>query len=181
MFRIKTQIMETRPFDVARDSWRAMQRKAMSAVGEHWFREMLPNHFTPQARHKYDHKPRNNAYLETKKRWAANGKAIMGGLVDNVLTGAMKRALESSAVIRGFPTRCTVYLSGPPHLRIRFKSAAARSALGLKGMGAGDQPNKPAEILNTTAQEAELLKKVLRKVMRDQLNTYRAGKKTTNI
>lgn len=168
MFRIKTKIMETRPFDVARDAWRVMQRTAMTAVGEHWFKEMLPGHFTAQAKFKYQHRPRSRKYIETKKRLATRGKALMGGLVDNVLTGAMKRALESTAVIRGFPTRCTVYLSGPAHLRIRYKPGT-------------NQPNKPAEILYTTPQEAKVLKAVLRKSMVSQLRTRRSARKTTNV
>lgn len=165
MFRIKSELMETRPLDVARDSWREMQRAGMRAVGEYWFKEMLPRHFTPQAKHIYQHKPRSTKYIDRKRKLAQRGQAILGGMVDNVLTGAVMNSVKNRAVIRGFPTRCTVYMHGPNYLRINFKAKS-------------NQPNKKQEILTTTPKEAEVLKKVLMRVMREQLAKHRKRRKT---
>lgn len=168
MFRVRIRIMETKPADVARDAWRVIQRNGMLAVGNWWFRDVLPRHFTPQARHLYHHKPRSRKYLTTKQRWAANGKAEMGGLVDNVLTGAMRRAIMKRSVIRGFPTRCTIYMYGPHYTGINFRRSS-------------NQPNKPQEIKATTAQELAEGRKVLRSAILDQLKRYRTAPKTTVV
>lgn len=168
MFRVKTKIMETRPFDVTRDAWRQMQRNGMRAVGEYWHREMLPNHFTPQAKYTYQHKPRSAKYIRNKQRLAQRGIVALGGNVDNVFRGDVMKALKTRAVIRGFPTRCTVYMHGPNHLRINFRAKS-------------NQPNKKQELITTTAKEAETLKKVLTRVMRDQLRTHRGRRRTTTV
>jgi hypothetical protein len=168
MFRVKIKIMETKPHDVSRDAWRVMQRNGMLAVGQWWFKEILPNHFTPQARHLYGHKPRSKKYRDQKEKLAARGKAIMGGKVDNVLTGAMMRAIMSRSVIRGFPTRATVYMNGPHYTGINFRASS-------------NQPNKPQEIRATTKQEIQEGKKLLRRFMLDQLKKHRTTPKTTTV
>lgn len=173
MFRIKTQIMETRPFDILRDDWRQMQRNGMRAVGEYWHDKMLPNHFTTQAKNIYDHEPRSNKWKAIKQNLARRGKAIMGGMVDNVLTGAMMNAVKSRAVIRGFPTRCTVYMSGPGYMKSTgFSRKKLRKVT--------RQPNKIREMLTTTPREAEELKRVLNRVMREQLANKRR-RRTTKV
>lgn len=174
MFRIKTKIMETRPFDVARDSWRQMQRNGMRAVGDHWHGTMLPKHFTPQAKYTYGHEPRSNKWKNIKLKLAQRGKAIMGGQVDNVLTGAMMAAVKGKSTIRGFPTRCTVYMSGPGYMK---STGFSRKKL----RHVSRQPNKIREMLTTTPKEAEELKRVLVKTMREQLKQYRGQRRTTNV
>lgn len=174
MFRIKTQIMETRPFDVARDAWRQMQRNGMRAVGEHWHSTMLPKHFTPQAKHTYSHEPRSAKYLRNKQRLAQRGIAIMGGTVDNVFRGTMMNAVKNRAVIRGFPTRCTVYMTGPGYMK---STGFSRSKL----KQVSRQPNKIREMLTTTPKEAEELKRILNRTMREQLRQYRGNRRTTTV
>jgi hypothetical protein len=168
MFRIKSTIMESRPFDVLRDDWRVMQRAGMSEVGNHWFKEMLPQHFVAGAERKYNHRPRSAKYLAAKKNMAKRGRVKLGGVVDNVFSGAAMEAIMGRAVIRGFPTRATVYMYGPDYLKINFRRSS-------------NQPNKKREILTTIPSEAEILKGILRKFMESQLETYRGRVKTTTV
>lgn len=160
MFRIKTETMETRPFDVARDSWRQMQRNGMRDVGEYWFRNMLPQHFTPQAKQLYEHRPRSRKYQLNKENLAQRGIVKLGGRVDNVFRGYAMQSIKSTAIIRGFPTRCTVFMHGPDYLRMKFKAGT-------------NQPNKTREIVTTTPKESEQLKQILVKSMEKQLRHYR--------
>ena len=167
MFRLKFKLIEKRPVGVVRDKWREICRKAWYIVGEHWFRNMFRNHFTAQAKYTYKHKPRSRKYLVQKERMAKRGKAAMGGVVDNVLTGEMMQMLTSQAVIRGFPTRVKVTMIGPDHLKIRFKAGT-------------NQPNKKRELVTTTAAEQDILKRLMREFITKQIKAIR-DKKVTNI
>jgi hypothetical protein len=179
MFRVKIKLMETRPADVARDAWREIQKAGMVTVAEYWFKEMLPRHFTPQAKYIYNHKPRSKVHIERKKKWATYGNAIMGGVVDNVMTGKMMQALTTRSVIRGFPTRATIYLYGPPYLTIKFnRSTKKRDGSDNKP---SQQPDKPREIFTKTPQELVELRQVLRRYISDRLTKYRSSRKTTTI
>lgn len=173
MFRIKTQIMETRPFDVARDAWRVMQRRAMSAVGEYWFRNMLKHHFTAQAKYTYKHEPRSTKYKDDKRKLAMRGGAIMGGVVDNVLTGELMRAVMENAIIRGFPSRVRVTMIGPDHLK-----STGFSRKKMKQVAR--QPNKKRELVTTTTAEQKILKRIMRDFITKQIKAIR-DKRVTKI
>lgn len=167
MFRLKFKLIETRPVGVVRDKWREICRKAFQLVGEYWFRNMLKKHFTPQAKHTYKHKPRSSGYRRNKERLAQRGKVAMGGQVDNVFTGNMMQSLQQTAVIRGFPTRVKVSMFGPKYMRINFRAGS-------------QQPNKKQEVITTTDQEQNILKRIMREYIVKQIREIRA-KKTTNI
>jgi hypothetical protein len=167
VFRLKFKLIEKRPVGVVRDKWREICRKAWYIVGEYWFRNFLKKHFTTQAKHTYKHKPRSKRWLDTKEKLAKRGKAIMGGQVDNVLTGDAMRQITSQAVIRGFPTRVKVSVFAPSYFRIRFKAGSS-------------QPNKKREIITTTDEEQRILKKLMRDHITKEIKAIR-DKRVTNI
>jgi len=167
VFRLKFKLIEKRPVGVVRDKWREICRKAFQLVGEYWFRNMLKNHFTAQAKFTYKHKPRSSKYKTNKARLAQRGKVAMGGVVDNVFSGDTMRQVTGQALIRGFPTRVKVSMFGPNYLRMRFKAGS-------------NQPNKKAELITTTDAEQNILKKIMREYIVQQIKAIRA-KKTTVI
>ena len=172
MFRLKFKLIEQRPIGVVRDKWREICRKAWFLVGDYWFRNMLKNHFTPQAKYTYKHEPRSKKYLDQKRKLAARGKAILGGIVDNVLTGAVMRAVTTNAMIRGFPTRVRVSMYGPDYLKSTgFSRRKLRQV--------SRQPNKKRELITTTDAEQKILKRIMREFITQQITKIRQPKTTT--
>lgn len=179
MFRVKTKIMETRPADVARDAWRGIQRDAMVHVAQHWHKEMLPDHFNVASKHKYNHERRSTEYRKTKVKLAVRGKAIMGGVVDNVLTGQSMRDLMTRSVIRGFPTRATLYMFVPSYFNIKFNRGTVKRD-GSRNKPSR-QPNKPNEVTSKTANELAELRKVIKAYVVKRLQQHRGRSKTTTV
>jgi hypothetical protein len=101
-------------------------RKAyFQALGEHWVQDYLPLHFLPGNEARYRIKPRDEAYLEKKRKQyeraeSANSDSIMSGLrsrvrmvlfggeVPLVLHGDMSQDVQEHIVIKAYPTRCTI-------------------------------------------------------------------------
>lgn len=141
--------MSDKEFTSRRAYTRAMT-KAHEEVGKEWHTNMLPQHFTKEAAGKYKHKKRGTKYLKWKrKKWESrrplkNGKYVkQGGEVDNVLSGDMKEMLMRVGVIRAFPTRTTVSMTGPRYVTMRNYKM--------------NQPDKGQEIETTTREERERL------------------------
>jgi len=162
--RLSITVKENKPPDVARDAFRVICRKAFAHIGNYWFKNFFPKHFTVQAKHKYNHRPRSRKYQEQKRKLAARGKAALGGVVDNVLTGDMMRQLLSGAVVRGFPTRARVEMRGPNYMRLNFKAGT-------------NQPNKKRELVALTDEEAKFLIAEFKRFILREFRTYRLQKR----
>lgn len=151
MFKVTLTIEQ--PPDVGRNKWRQFCKAGHQAMGDYWQKYMLPDHFTRSAPSKYGHKQRSPKYLKNKQRGGkrkVNGRWVQiqyGGQVDNVFSGDMEKMLRSSPVVKAFPTRTTITMSGPRYVSMRpFKS---------------NQPNKGAEITTTTEDQGRVLEKIL--------------------
>lgn len=172
MIVLKARLTETRPLDVARDAWRDITRESYRATGQYWVDRMLRGHFEPGAAEKYRYKFRSRGYRRRKDRAFAAGRpfqrggepVIAGSNQPNVLTGYMRREMTRSVVVRGFPTRATVYMYGPAYLSTRFFKKA--------------QPDKPAEITAVTTEERRELAKVLEQEILKRLTAYRGQRVT---
>ena len=164
-------------------------KKAMldvhDAIGKKWHADMLPRHFYRGARQQYGHKQRSMAYVEKKKRMAARRQRIKGadgqvgfvqrgGEVDNVFTGNLEKMLKRVSVIRAYPSRVTVNMTGPRYVTMRaFQGNRAEAvAKGWKyGKGkaisatAGQQPDKIKELTATTEQERRELAEIADKTL----------------
>jgi hypothetical protein len=133
---------------------------------------MLPKHFEPGAGMRYGYKIRQKVYRDRKDRafsarrrmQKSGGHVVAGSDTPLVLTGYMKREVMHNVVVRGFPTRATVIMYGPQYLGTRFHKK--------------NQPDKPKEITTVRSDEREILAKVLRQSLLDQINAYRAPKIT---
>lgn len=159
MIRLLVNVKEIKPPDVSRDKFREICRRAFSHIGHYWYKNFFPEHFTVQAKHKYNHRPRSKKYLEQKQKLARRGIAAMGGAVDNVFTGDMARQLLSGAIIRGFPTRATVTMRGPSYMRINFRS--------------GNQPNKKRELVALTREEMRFLLAEFKRFVAKEFKAWR--------
>jgi len=165
MFLLRITLTQKRPPGVVRDKWREICRRAWYIVGEYWFRNFLKQHFTEQAKYKYKHRPRSSKYQRNKERLAQRGIVAEGGRVDNVFRGDLMRAITSQAVIRGFPSRVKVSMFGPSYLRMKFKAGT-------------NQPNKKVEIVTTTQAEQNVLKRLFRQFVVEQIRAIRTQSKT---
>jgi hypothetical protein len=151
---LKAKLTQNRPFSIVRDRWREILRKAYEAVGRFWVERFAKSHFEPGADKKYDYQFRTTAYRERKDAAFAGGRGlskgqprvIAGSDTPLVLTGYMRDQMLKNVVIRGFPSRCTVYLYGPVYLGR------------MKGM----QPDKAKEATRVTGDQKKVLSAVLR-------------------
>lgn len=173
MILLKARLTEKRPLDVARDAWREISRAAYRAVGLYWVANYLMGHFEAGAGEKYRYKFRSAAYRKRKDRLFAAGKpfvkrggdpVIAGSNRPNVLTGYMMREIQRSTIVRGFPSRCTVYLIGPQYFTTRFFKK--------------NQPDKGKEITTVLPEERKQLSKVLEQEVLNRLNAYRGQRVT---
>lgn len=172
MIVLRGKLVENRPLDVVRDAWRTITRNAYRAVGLYWVAKFLVKHFGPGAGQRYGYQFRTRAYQLRKDRKFAAGQpmskggapVVAGSDTPLVLTGRMKQDVLSQNVVRGFPTRATVYLYGPQYMTTRFFKKR--------------QPDKPKELTTVRGDEREELAKVLRQELLAGINAYR-GTKTT--
>lgn len=141
---VRTRI--ERPLGLSARKHNAFSREAHREMGEAWQREVLPQRFTPGAR--YPHRARSSAWLRQKVRAAARGKALFGGLVTNVFTGAMMRKLLGEGRVRGFPSRVSITKTGTRYIDMRVWKA--------------NQPDKWAELSTLKRGEAKLLSRTFR-------------------
>lgn len=160
MIRLLINVKEIRPPDVARDAFRVICKRAFAHVGNYWYKNFFPRHFTTQAKHKYNHKPRSKKWLDRKRKLAQRGMAAMGGVVDNVLTGNMASELLSGAMIRAFPTRARVTMRGPNYLRMKFKAGS-------------NQPNKKRELTTLADDEFKILLAEFKRFVLREMKNYR--------
>lgn len=197
MYVLSAKLTETRPADVARDAWRNISRNAMQALADHWHENMLDDHFKPQATAKYRHQLRGRSYRKRKawlasqgRPWAKGGKPIiMGGVVDNVLTGYMREQLKQNAAIMAYPTRATLKMYGPRYMTMRVFRGDARRAIregwtygrGQKfsSRSGANQPDKVKEITTITSSQMRELAAVAETAVQRQLRSYRAPRTTT--
>ncbi len=195
MIVLRGKLVENRPIDIVRDAWRTITREAYRAVGLYWVANMLPKHFQPGAASKYNYEYRSQAYL-LRKHGTNVGNLRAIGLkrrevfsklrqLDNetplVLTGRMKQDVLSQNVVRGFPTRATVYLYGPQYMNAKLGAGYARRKNDKGGTFVDysrRQPDKAKEMTTVTSDERNELAVVLTRELKAGIAAYR-GTKTT--
>ena len=167
---IRVRITYIKPPDVTVRAWREGMRAAHAEAARVWHEEMLPDHFTPFARFKYQYQPRTLATRKRKKQLAEKGQVLEGGLVDNVWSGTMRNLLTGAASIRAYPSRFTVTMPGPPYISMR-PNPVGRSA---------NQPDKAAEILKITPDQRLQLARVVDSVAKQHFKKIPDSKQTVN-
>lgn len=195
MIVLRGKLVENRPIDVVRDAWRTITRAAYRAVGLYWVEKFLPKHFEPGAASRYRYDYRSAAYLMRKHGTNIGSMRISGierkdqgshlrKLDDEtplVLTGRMKQDVLSQSVVRGFPTRATIYLYGPSYMNVKLGAGYTKRKNNKGGTFVDytrHQPDKAKEMTTVTPPEREELAKVLRQELLAGIAAYR-GTKTT--
>jgi hypothetical protein len=165
MYVLHCTTIETRPPEVKLREWNNIMKEANAAQGELWHDEMLPDHFTPDAKNRYHHQPRDPRYIKRKIRMSEHGIVKEHGLVDNVFYGHMRKMLREGAIVRPYPTRVTIRMIGPRYVTMRpYKS---------------NQPNKAAELTTVTPDEEQRLADKVGHVVHMRLSEIHEPKKTT--
>ncbi|MBC7855916.1 MAG: hypothetical protein IAF94_21010 [Pirellulaceae bacterium] len=164
----KVSLTFHRPPELGKNKWKAFCKAGHLAMGLEWQRTMLPDHFNRNARSKYKHQPRTAKYLRNKERGGyrkVNGRRVQikyGGQVDNVFSGDMEAMLKGSSVVRAFPTRTTITMTGPQYVTMRpYKS---------------NQPAKGREIATTTDEQATVLERILERETVEAYSKWRQPK-----
>jgi len=166
MFSLNVITREERPPEASLRAWDEICRAANAAMGELWHDELLAPHFTSQAKGTYHHQPRKASYIRQKMRLARQGRAIEGGIVDNVLTGFMRSTLEAAGIVRAVPTRVIITMVGPRYCTMRpYKSG---------------QPDKAMEILTIIPSEEQRLAKRAEEVVTQKMLALKEPKVTVN-
>jgi len=111
-------VVEERPPDVTVRAWRAIKTAAHAKQGKHWHRKFVKKHFRPGAANKYGYRPRSRKWVAKKIALAkrAPHKFPQGGRVPLVFTGETERSIRQVAIVRAYPTRCTIEMHGPRHV-----------------------------------------------------------------
>ena len=99
---------------------RLLMRTAHHSAANHWKKKMLKRHFQHRSAKRYGYAQRSGRYLAKKKALARLGKVEMGGRVDLVYTGLLKRSMDANHRITGGPSQATVQLVGPSYLKINY-------------------------------------------------------------
>jgi len=150
MLPILTTVTYEPPLKASKRAIKEATREGHRQQGITWFSSMLKDHFVPSARQRYGHQPRKRTWIKRKVKDAQRGKAIKGGLVDNVYTGLMERLLTSHRSVAAYPTRVTITLFGPSYISMRPRDP--------------NKPHKAAEIFAVTDKEKQKLTDVLDQV-----------------
>lgn len=156
MIPIVTTIRFERPPGVSIRQWRAGMKEAHREQALTWHREMLPDHFKPYARFKYQHQPRSQRYIRDKlhgvdKRGPYRKHAVESpGNTDLVFTGRMRDMLVmQNPLVRAYPTRARLDYTSPPYLIERVNRRRST------------QPDKWREITTVSADQSRRLEEVL--------------------
>ena len=100
--------------------WRDVMRNSHREVGRYWLKNILPKHFEPGARARYGYKPRTERYMRSKAK-------TRHGTTDLVYTGRARDQLQSTGVVRGFPSRTTVTMLSPNYMPTNQLTSAKRN------------------------------------------------------
>ena len=122
-------------------SGRGMDRAAKQLneeLGEMWYEKFLPRHFKEGAAEKYGYAPRDPKYQAMKAR---------RGLPPLVFRDVLRGLVQSSHVVRAYPTRFSVQMWGPRYATMRPRPPE-------RG-GTNTRPALGAEIVTVSADEEQ--------------------------
>lgn len=91
-----------------------IREQAYAAVGEMWFKNILPKHFEEGADLEYNYKPRSPRYIKRKRRLAARGLKYKNKPLQ--YTGNTKNMATSRARIAATGNQCTVTYTVPSYI-----------------------------------------------------------------
>lgn len=153
---IQITVTEELPYVKSERMMIRWHREAFQVMGDFWHKKLLPKHFKINSRTVYQHRGRTRKYTvqkqehaESGRKWRRTGESVkLRGRVDNVLTGNLRRRLQSPqfTTVKAFPSRVTIKM-----LSIDYAPQRQRSP---------KQPDKIAEIFTNTEAEKQQLSKI---------------------
>lgn len=156
------KILETRPIGVTVRRWRDIRHGAMRLMGNHWHRNMLPEHFAANAQNVYHFQRRTRAYTERKIAAAVRGRDGFrtvdrrAGTDFLTFTGTLRTNVTQSATIRTFESRFKLIMPGTPYTPDRPRRPG--------------QPPIAQEVTKLLQREKEELAKLAKAYATDRLN-----------
>ena len=161
----------------------------MKMLGEFWYKELLPKHFTAQAGARYKFQMRTPKYMAEKLRKKGHQKYL-------VFSGDMERMVKSAATISATQKGVKVKMGAPRYLRGKLTMTRppinANRVLKMLNRGASIQqwakvlktpstpsthiqPNKEEEIKMINEPEARDMAQKLHTWLADRINKWKAG------
>jgi hypothetical protein len=108
---ITIQTIQTRPVGFTIRLWRSTLKESMTELGLYWWRTYAPMHFKQDAAGRYGYKPRSEKYL--RSGWKRGKPPLF-------LTGeTFKRVVQTTPMIRAYPTRATLDFRTPRYVNMR--------------------------------------------------------------
>lgn len=144
-----------------RAAYRRARREALQAAAEYWHQRELPRAFTPGNESRLDLEPRNQVYVDEIKKLTGVGQ---GRFVLNTLTGRSKRFMLAFGRITGTADRVTIRMQAPQYFTHPFEGTYVDPRTGEQKSSSG-QPDKPAEVTQTTPDQRERLRRVMERRM----------------
>lgn len=127
--------------DLSKTDLRRAQKLANTAAGEFWHRKLAGRHWASGAAQRYGYQPRKRGYLARKIKAARKGKALAGGVVPLLYTGAMRQLMTHSHVNHSTPTYIKVRMKGPRYVSMRpWKSGFPNLAAEATAVAADERP-----------------------------------------
>jgi hypothetical protein len=149
------KITMTNPDELSPAAWKRAIREGWKQVAVAWAKEMLPEHFKPQAKGKYGYQQRTRRYLQNKIKAAGMGRVQDGGLSDLVYTGKLRDWVLGTVRITATAKGSAATTSGPKYLYVTPKKRA--------------DPDKRAEIEKIIDQERNELLRILDYTLQEEI------------
>lgn len=145
-----------------------LMRFAFERTAMYWHSQMLPRHFEPKAKRKYNYQPRKRKYQNRKKEFAKSDRTIQKqGRAPIVYSGLTEALAEGKGVIRAYPTRVRLRMPSTRWVTPRPKDPA--------------KPNLHDEILRVMPGENRALTRVFRDNFNLGLGKYGRVKKIRRL
>lgn len=153
----------TRPPDIGARKWSDFSKAGMTAVADLWHEQFIAPHFQTAAKYRYGYQARKDKTRARKIRAARVGKALKGGQVDLVWTGALEQQMLRRGILRVYPTRFVLRKPAGSYITDRPR---------------GGRPNMVREITTVHPHERSRMGVTFANAAANLMNTYRATRTT---
>ena len=138
--KLKWVMRVQRPPNVVAKQLRHIVTTALMKLGQYWWKEVLPVHFTEEGAKRYGYAPRTVRYIIRKRTAYARGKTKVKPM-PLVYTGNMRTEMTSYTRIASSSKAARIHMRAPAYMRQRGKQ--------------GTGPDKRKELHTMTKVEIE--------------------------
>jgi hypothetical protein len=152
---LRTEIRNSSPIPGLGRGFARIRKQALRDVATFWHDELLPSHFGPSNRSRYQHEPREAFYLQIIKKQQGRGQ---GKYVDDVFSGKSMRFMMAFFQVTGTQNAMTVTMRPPGYFANPFEGTYTDPKTGKQKRISG-QPDKPREVTTVDARDNDALAK----------------------